>query len=118
MNQMATSPEVSRHRMSLLPVPLKSPVSATLHTVDRLPTPDVLGFRIVVPFISQIATLPLLLRHKMSALPSPLKSPTPTTVQFSGTLPRPVVLGLMRVVPFISQSATSPVEVLRHRMSA
>src|ERR1700733_4210629 len=55
MNQMAISPEVSRHRMSLLPLPSKSPVSATLHTVGKLPTPDVLAFVIVVPFISQIA---------------------------------------------------------------
>src|ERR1700691_5616679 len=87
MNQMATSPEVSRHRMSLIPLPLKSPVSATLQPFDRLPTPDVLGFKIVLPFISQIAMSPALSRHRMSLIPSPLKSPVPATNHVVGMLP-------------------------------
>ncbi len=70
MNHIATSPDVSIHRISLMPLPSKSPVSATVQTVDRLPTPVALGLRIVVPFISQIAMSPLVSVHKMSLLPT------------------------------------------------
>src|ERR1700733_7657714 len=117
MNQMATSPLVSCHTMSLAPLPSKSPVSATLHTVDRLPTPAVLGLRIVVPFISQIAMLPEVSRHRMSLLPSALKSPVPATDHAAGMLPNVAVLEFRTVVPFISQIATLPL-LLRHKMSA
>src|SRR5499425_369096 len=75
MNQIATLPlVVSRHRTSLLPSPLKSPDPAILKLVATFPTPAVLGFKTVVPFISQIATLPLVSLQRMSHLPSPLKS--------------------------------------------
>src|ERR1700733_906256 len=79
MNQMAVSPEVSRHRMSLMPSPLKSPVAATDQTADKLPMPELFGFKIVVPFISQITMSPEPSRNRMSLLPSPLKSPVPAT---------------------------------------
>src|SRR5215470_17523659 len=104
MNQIATlPPAVSRHRMSLLPSPLKSPVPTIDHVVGTFPTSAVLGFNTVVPFISQIATLPLVSRQRMSLLPSPLKSPVPTMDQVVGTFPTPAVLGFKTVVPFISQ---------------
>src|SRR5215467_6706529 len=118
MNQIATLPlVVSRHRTSLLPSPLKSPVPTIDQVVGTFPTPAVLGFKTVVPFISQIATLPLVVsRQRMSHLPSPLKSPVPTTDQLVGTFPTPAVLGFKTVVPFISQIATLPL-VSRQRMS-
>src|SRR5262249_56615077 len=72
------------------------------------PTPAVLGFKTVVPFISQIATLPLVSRHRMSHLPSPLKSPVPTMDQVVATFPTPAALGFKTAVPFISQIATLP----------
>src|SRR5712671_3078438 len=66
---------VTCHRTSLLPSPLKSPVPTMDQVVGTFPTPAVLGFKTVVPFISQIATLPpLVSRHTMSLLPLPLKS--------------------------------------------
>src|SRR5258707_10488823 len=100
MNQIATLPLLaSRHRMSLLPSPLKSPVPTTDQVVGTFPTPAVLGFKTVVPFISQIATLPLVSRQSMSHLPSPLKSPGPTTDQVVGPFPPPAVLGFKMVVP-------------------
>src|SRR5258707_5616622 len=109
MNQIATLPlVVSRHRISLLPSPLKSPVPTTDQVVGTFPTPAVLGFKMVVPCISQIATLPLVSRQRMSHLPSPLKSPVPTMDQVVGTFPTPAVLGFKTVVPFISQIATLP----------
>src|ERR1700728_3744587 len=115
MNQMARSPLVSRQRISLLPSPLKSPVSATAHTVDRFPTDELFGFKIVVPLISQIAKSPLVSSQRMSDIPSPLKSPTPTTDQLVDRLPRPEEFGFKIVVPFISQIEMSPA-VSRHRM--
>src|SRR5260370_21753934 len=94
MNQIATLPPlVSRHRTSLLPSPLKSPDPAILKLVLTFPTPAALGFKTVVPFISQIATLPLVSRHTMSHLPSPLKSPLPTTDQAVTTFPTPAASG-------------------------
>src|SRR5215471_6153619 len=118
MNQIATLPlVVSRHRMSDLPSPLKSPDPATLKLVATFPTPAVSGFKTVVPFISQIAMLPVLSRHRTSLLPSPLKSPVPTIDQVVGTFPTPAVLGFKTVVPFISQIAILPLVVSRQRMS-
>src|SRR5258708_32555880 len=109
MNQIATLPlVVSRHRTSLLPSPLKSPDPAILKLVATFPTPAVLGFKTVVPFISQIATLPLVSRHTTSLLPSPLKSPVPTIDHVVGTFPTPAVSGFKTVVPFISPDAPTP----------
>src|SRR5215467_12106435 len=109
MNQIATLPlVVSRHRTSLLPSPLKSPDPTILKLVVTFPTPAVLGFKTVVPLISQIAMLPLVSLQRMSHLPSPLKSPVPTMDQLVGTFPTPAVLGFKTVVPFISQMATLP----------
>src|ERR1700691_2695330 len=45
MNHIATSPPVSCQRMSLLPSPLKSPVSTIDHVVGTFPTPAALGFK-------------------------------------------------------------------------
>src|ERR1700722_16319884 len=78
-NQIPTLPLVSRHRMSDMPSPLKSPVSATLQALGTLPRPAIA--EIVEPFMNQIPTPPEVSRHKMALLPSPLKSPVPTTVQ-------------------------------------
>src|SRR5260370_34546363 len=86
MNQIATLPLVSRHRTSLLPSPLKSPVPTTDQVVGTFPTPAVLGFKTVVPFISQIATLPLVSRQTMSLLPSPLKSSVLVLSVFAGSV--------------------------------
>src|SRR5208282_1553902 len=117
ISQIATSPDVSRQRMSLLPSPLKSPVPTIDQAVDTVATYVAVGFKIVVPFISQIATSPAVSRQRMSVLPSPLKSPVPTIVQVLGdTVPTYEVVGFKIVVPFISQIATSP-DVSRHRMS-
>src|SRR5258708_7108674 len=117
ISHTATLPLASRHRTSLLPSPLKSPVPTTDQLVGTFPTPAVLGFKTVVPFISQIATLPLVVsRQRMSHLPSPLKSPVPTMDQVVGTFPTPAVLGFNTVVPFISQIATLPLASLQ-RMS-
>src|SRR5258708_8757325 len=56
--------------------PRDKPVEGVQTRVVRIfPTPAVLGFKTVVPFISQIATLPSLVsRQAMSLLWSPLKS--------------------------------------------
>src|SRR5260370_12303212 len=80
------------------------------------PPPAVLGFKTVVPFISQMATLPLVSRQRMSHLPSPLKSPVPTMDQVVATFPTPAVLGFKTVVPFISQIPPLPLSSLQ-RMS-
>src|SRR4029077_16506625 len=75
-----------RHRMSVWPSPLKSPMPATLHvesTVTALP-PRVTSVseEIVEPFISHVTRDPLVLcRHRRSASPSPSKSPMPATLQ-------------------------------------
>src|SRR5258707_283766 len=117
MNQIATLPPlVSRHRTSLLPSPLKSPDPAILKLVATFPTPAVLGFKTVVPFISQIATLPLVSRHRTSLLPSPLKSPEPTIDNVVGAFSTPAVSWFNTMVPFISQIATLPL-VSRQAMS-
>src|SRR5260370_15616654 len=80
------------------------------------PPPALVGFKTVVPFISQIATLPLVSLQRMSHLPSPLKSPVPTMDQVVGRFPTPAVFGFKPVAPFISQIATLPL-VSRHAMS-
>src|SRR6266852_5933583 len=118
MNQIATLPlVVSRHRASLLPAPLRSTVPTRDQVVGTFPIPAVLGFKTVVPFISQIARLPLVVsRQRMSHLPSPLKSPVPTIDQLVGTFPTPAVLGFKTVAPFFSPIATLPL-VSRQRMS-
>src|SRR5208283_1608773 len=104
--------------MSVLPSPLKSPVPTIDQAVDTVATYVAVGFKIVVPFISQIATSPDVSRQRMSVLPSPLKSPVPTIVQVLGdTVPTYEVVGLKIEVPFISQIATSP-DVSCQRMSA
>src|SRR5258706_15471011 len=72
MNQIATLPLVSCQRMSLLPSPLKSPVSMIDQVVGAEPTPA--DWVTCAPFISHTATLPLVSRQTMSLLPSPLKS--------------------------------------------
>src|SRR5258708_16317303 len=93
MNQIAILPLlVSRRRTSLLPSPLKSPDPAILKLVATFPTPAALGFKTVVPFISQIAMLPLVSCHRTSLLPSPLKSPVPTMDQVVATFPTPAAL--------------------------
>src|SRR5208282_542381 len=109
ISQIATSPDVSRQRMSVSPSPLKSPVPTIVQVLgDTVPTYEVVGFKIVVPFISQIATSPAVSRHRMSLLPSPLKSPVPTIDQAGDTVATYEVVGFKIVVPFISQIATSP----------
>src|SRR5208282_3413042 len=74
------------------------------------------GFKSVVPFISQIVTSPDVSCQRMSLMPSPLKSPVPTIDQAVDTVATYVAVGFKIVVPFISQIATSPA-VSRHRMS-
>src|SRR5215470_14359134 len=87
-------------------------------TVGMLPSPAVLGFKTVVPFISHIATSPVVVfRQRMSLLPSPLKSPVSTMDQVVATFPTPAALKFKTVVPYISQIATSPVLASRQRMS-
>src|SRR5260221_13121507 len=97
---------VSPHGVPFLPSPLKSPVPTMDQVVGTFPTPAVLGFKTVVPFISQIATLPLVSRHTMSLLPSPLKSPVPTIDHVVATFPTPAVLGFKTVRSFVSHTAT------------
>src|SRR5260221_4203682 len=103
------------HNMSLLLSLLQPRAPRIVKLRATFPTPAVLGFKMVVPFISQIATLPLVSRQRMSHLPSPLKSPVPTTDQVVGTFPTPAVLGFKTVVPFISQIATLPLVSLQRR---
>ncbi len=85
ISQIPTLPLVSRQRMSDMPSPLKSPVSAMLQAAGTLPMPEVEAT--AVPLRSQIPTLPLVSRQSRSLLPSPLKSPVPTIVQLVGALP-------------------------------
>jgi hypothetical protein len=56
MNQSPTLLLPSRHRMSLLPSPLKSPVPAIDQPLGPAPTPAAVT---CAPFINQIPTLPL-----------------------------------------------------------
>src|SRR5579872_2411986 len=105
ISHTAVLPELSRQRMSLLPSPLKSPVSDTDHDVGTLPM-KVLDVTPPLPLSSQIATLPVLSRHRMSVLPSPLKSPEPTIDQEVGTLPSEMLCDT--VPPFMIHSAVFP----------
>src|SRR5450631_3846628 len=117
ISQITTSPLVSRHRMSLLPSPLKSPIPTMDQTVGAFPTNEgPPGFKTLVPCISQLTTSPLVSRQRMSLLPSPLKSPVPTIDQTVGAFPtNEGPPGFKTVVPFISQITTSPL-VSRQRM--
>src|SRR5260370_8667748 len=87
ISQIATLPLVSRHRTSLFPSPLKSPVPTIDHVVGTFPTPAVSGFKTGAPFISQIAPLPLVSSPTTSLLPSPLSSPAPSLHQSLGPTP-------------------------------
>src|SRR5262245_35584434 len=78
MTQITTVPVVlSRQRMSVLPSPLKSPVSTIDQLLGTVPRPAVC---VICPLLtSQIATLAVVpSRHRMSLLvaPTPLKSDT------------------------------------------
>ena len=85
MNQICTFPLVSFQRMSLLPSPLKSPVSAIDQLFGICTNGPVCAT--VAPFISQIDVFPAESRQRMSLLPSPLKSPVLTTVVVAHTPP-------------------------------
>src|SRR5262249_16067988 len=67
-------------RMSLIPSPLKSPVSTIVHGLAAEPgEPPPM---IVAPLISHITVWPfVVLYQRMSLIPSPLKSPVPATTQ-------------------------------------
>src|SRR5208282_3861312 len=81
MNQIAASPLVSFHRMSLMPSPLKSPVSTTDQVVASEPSPAL--DKIAEPFISQTA----LLRERFVA--GSFNHPTPPTSVGVGALDGP-----------------------------
>src|SRR5208282_415348 len=81
MNQIATSPLVSFHRMSLMPSPLKLPVSTTDQVVASEPSPAL--DKIAEPFISQTA----LLRERFVA--GSFNHPTPPTSVGVGALDGP-----------------------------
>src|ERR1700754_4332485 len=51
ISQIATLPDVSCHRMSLKPSPLKSPVSRIDHWPGTFPTNELFAFKMLVPFI-------------------------------------------------------------------
>src|SRR6266853_693608 len=106
MNQIATLPLLSCQRMSLLPSPLKSPVSLIDHRGNGAePTPA--AWVTCAPFISQIATVPPLVScQRMSLLLSPLKSAVPATDHAAGTLPTPA--NCVTCVPFKNHIATLP----------
>src|SRR5262245_13259269 len=87
ISQIARLPALSRHTMSAMPSPLKSPVATIDQVVGTLPRPAALGS--AVPLRNQIATSPVaVLRHRMSALWSLSKSAKPEICQAVGTLPR------------------------------
>src|SRR5258705_13879678 len=88
--------------MSLLPPPLKSPVSPIAQPADMAPTPAGVT---CAPFMNQIPTLPLPSCKRMSLLPSPLKSPVPAIDQPLGAAPTPA--GVTRP-PVINQTPPSP----------
>src|ERR1035441_9852504 len=85
ISHIHTVPSELRQRISLLPSPLKSPVSKIDQLVGKTPK---LEAEYCVPFISHIPTVPSELRQRMSVLPSPLKSPVPTIVQLVGKIPK------------------------------
>src|SRR6266849_2775275 len=106
MNQIATLPLPSCQRMSLLPSPLKSPVSLIDQRGDAAePTPA--APVTCAPFISQIATSPVLVFcQRMSPLPSPLKSAVPAIDHTAGTVPTPA--DWVTWTPFKNHIATLP----------
>src|SRR5215467_5047505 len=110
MNQIATVPLELRQRMSLLPSPLKSPVSMIDQSVGTFATPT--DWMSCAPFISQIATVPVLAsRHRMSDEPLPSKSPVPTMTQLDDTTPRLALVAMPR--PNTCQTTSAPVLLSR-----
>ena len=103
---MQTLPLLSTHRMSLLPSPLKSPVSDRPGQ-RRCPNrhPDVILTVVHQPD----ATCRWYRANRMSLVPSPLKSPVPTTDQAAGSCrgQRPADWP-----PLINQTDTSPLVLL------
>src|ERR1700730_14742987 len=99
--QIATVPVLlSRQRMSVLPLPSKSPVPATTQLSGT--TPRLAAWTTSNPYSSQMASVPVLpSRQKMSPLLS-----VPAMVQFTGTVPRPPACDTCK--PFINQSASAP----------
>jgi hypothetical protein len=71
MNQIEVSPLELRHRMSLFPSPLKSPVSAGVQLGGTIPKSVDDRICIWIPFtdISQIEVSPSVLCQRMSLLP-------------------------------------------------
>ena len=114
MSQMATRPEVCRHRMSALPSPLKSPTPSIVQSsadaerraeaadAGAVHEPDGDEARGVPPQDVGLAVAV----EVADALDRPVLGPTPNGAPM-----------LPMLVPFMSQMATSP-EVCRHRMSA
>ena len=103
INHIATAPEMCRHRISLLPSPLKSPVPAICQSFPGVPT-KALDW-MLKPFINHIATAPEMCRHRISLLPSPLKSPVPAICQSLSAVPKSSaapVAQLPEVAPVIS----------------
>ena len=72
--QITLAPLTLRHRMSLWPSPVKSPIPATCHPLSS----EASQYPGALP-PGQITLAPLLLRHRMSLRPSPVKSPIPAT---------------------------------------
>src|SRR5580700_6464513 len=100
VNQIDSAPElVSRHRMSMLPSPLKSPTACTTKLLVTVPSPLEL---ITWPFCTPHSAMsPAVSRHNISPLASP------TMVQVLGSAPKTAVEAT--VAPFMNQTATVPV---------
>src|SRR5947209_7868758 len=99
--------------MSLLPSPLKSPVSTIVQGLAAPPgePPPITD----VPFVSQITACPVLeLYQRTSPNPSPLKSPVPAIDQ--GLAAEPGEPPPITVAPFKNQIRSCPVVPLRQRM--
>src|SRR6202051_3731896 len=108
VNHIDSAPElVSRHRMSTLPSPLKSPTPCTTKLLVTVPSPLEL---VTWPFCTPHSAMsPALSRHRMSPLASP------TMVQVMGSAPKTAVEAT--VAPFMNQTATVPVLLSRHKRS-
>src|SRR5712671_489317 len=106
MNQIATLPLSSRHRMSVSvgPLPLKFPIPTIDQLVGAEPRLSVAGGN--TPLISHSPTLPLVSRQSKSGLPSPSQSRCPTIDQTVGVAPIPA--DCLSWAPFISHIATLP----------
>src|SRR6516225_4991167 len=109
-------------RMSLVPSPLKSPVSAICQGGGGVKAGT-------APKITDVPSLPMsqisvcrvvLLNQTMSVLPSPLKSPVPATVQSRGGVPgTPLpIIGQSFAVHLSNQISACPVWLLYQRKSA